>query len=124
MPKSTVSRRVSELEARLGVAVAPAHDAQAEPDRRRPDRTTTTARASSGEIEEAERAVSSLQERPRGRLRVTTPANFGFLAPIVTDFLRRYPEVSIELVSTTRRWISSRSDSTWRFAPARSRTRR
>ncbi len=102
MPKSTVSRRVSELEARLASRLL-----------QRTTRKLSLTDAGriyydycariAGEIEAAERAVSSLQERPRGRLRVTTPANFGFLAPIVTDFLRRYPEVSIELVSTTRR---------------------
>ena len=102
MPKSTVSRRVSELEARLASRLL-----------QRTTRKLSLTDAGrtyydycariAAEIEEAERAVSSLQERPRGRLRVTTPANFGFLAAIVADFLRRYPEVSIELVSTTRR---------------------
>src|SRR6185503_15719951 len=55
------------------------------------------------EIEEAERAVSSLQTAPRGLLRVTAPVNFGFLAPIIGDYLRRYPEVQLELFATGRR---------------------
>ena len=56
-----------------------------------------------GEIEDAERAVSSLQATPRGLLRVTAPINIAFLGPIVSDYLARYPEVRLELFCTTRR---------------------
>src|SRR5439155_17059289 len=55
-----------------------------------------------GEIEEAERAVSSLQETPRGLLRVTAPVNAAYLGPIVSDYLERYPEVRLELFCTGR----------------------
>jgi DNA-binding transcriptional LysR family regulator len=101
MPKSTVSRKVSELEERLKSRLL--------------QRTTRklsltdvgrtyyehSARIVS-EIEDAERAVSSLQGTPRGLLRVTAPINAAFLGPIVSDFLQRYREVQLELFCTGR----------------------
>jgi DNA-binding transcriptional LysR family regulator len=101
MPKSTVSRKVSELEERLKARLL--------------QRTTRKLSLTDAgriyydysarivnEIEDAERAVSSLQEIPRGLLRVTAPLNVAYLAPIVSDFLKRYPEVELELFSTGR----------------------
>ena len=101
MPKSTVSRKVSELEERLGARLL--------------QRTTrklsltevgTTyyqhAARVVAEAEEAELAVTRLQSMPRGQLRVTTPLNFDYFAPIVASFLVRYPEVDVELVGTDR----------------------
>ena len=102
MPKSTVSRKVAELEERL--------------DARLLNRTTRKLSLTDvgrtyydycarivGEVEDAERAVSSLQEAPRGLLRVTAPLNMSFLAPIVSDYLGRYREVQLEFFATTRR---------------------
>jgi DNA-binding transcriptional LysR family regulator len=54
------------------------------------------------EMEDAERAVSSLQATPRGLLRVTAGINSTWLGPIVRDFLKRYPEVRLELYCTGR----------------------
>jgi DNA-binding transcriptional LysR family regulator len=54
------------------------------------------------EIEDAERAVSNLQETPRGLLRVTTGSNAAYLGPIISEYLKRYPEVRIELFCTGR----------------------
>jgi DNA-binding transcriptional LysR family regulator len=101
MPKSTVSRKVSDLEERLKSRLL--------------QRTTRKLSLTDvgrtyyeycarilGEIEDAERAVSSLQEVPRGLLRVTAPVNAAFLGPIVSDFLERYPEVRVELLCTGR----------------------
>ena len=101
MPKSTVSRKVSELEERLKSRLL--------------QRTTRTLSLTDvgrtyydycarivAEIEDAERAVSRLQETPRGLLRVTAPVNFAFLGTIVSDYLKRYPEVRIDLFCTTR----------------------
>ena len=81
MPKSTVSRKVSELEARFKSRLL--------------QRTTRKLSLTDvgrtyydycarivGEIEDAERAVSTLQDAPRGFLRVTAPINVGFLGPI------------------------------------------
>lgn len=101
VPKSTVSRRVSELEERLGARLL--------------QRTTRKlhltdvgqtfyqhARRVVAEVEEAERAVADLQQTPRGLIRVTIPLNFGFLAPLVASFMERHPEVEVELVGTDR----------------------
>ena len=101
MPKSTVSRKVTELEARLEARLL--------------DRTTRKVSLTDvgrtyydycarivGEIEDAERAVTNLQEVPRGLLRVTTGSNAAFLGPILNDYIKRYPEVRVEVFCTGR----------------------
>lgn len=101
MPKSTVSRRVSELEARLRTRLL--------------QRTTRRLGLTDAgrtyfeycarivaEVEEAERAVTSLQEHPVGLLRVTAPLSFAFLGTFVAEFLGRYPQADVELVCTDR----------------------
>jgi DNA-binding transcriptional LysR family regulator len=102
MPKSSVSRKVSELEERLKARLL--------------QRTTRKLSLTDvgrtyydycarivAEVEDAERAVSSLQGTPRGLLRVTAPTNFRVLGPIVGDYLKRYPDVRLELFCTGRR---------------------
>jgi DNA-binding transcriptional LysR family regulator len=101
MPKSTVSRKVSELEERLGARLLQRTTrklALTDVGRTYFDHATRVV----AELEEAERAVTRMQETPRGLLRVTIPLNFGFLAPIVATFMRRYPEVQLELIGTDR----------------------
>lgn len=51
------------------------------------------------QVEDAERAASDLQTAPRGLLRTTASASFGVrrLAPVIADYLAKYPDVSIEL---------------------------
>jgi len=55
-------------------------------------------------VEEAKNAAGALQTAPRGRLRINAPVSFGLLhlAPVVTDFLRRFPDVSVELLVNDR----------------------
>lgn len=50
-------------------------------------------------LADAERAITDLHEVPRGRLKLTAPVTYGEnqLAPLVNDFLRRYPELEINL---------------------------
>jgi DNA-binding transcriptional LysR family regulator len=101
MPKSSVSRKVAELEERLGARLL-----------QRTTRKLSLTDAGRtyyeycarivGEIEDAERAVSRLQETPRGLLRVTAPVNFAFFGPIIGDYLQRHPEVRLELYCTGR----------------------
>lgn len=101
MPKSTVSRKVSELEERLGARLLQRTTrklALTDVGRTYFEHATRVV----SELEEAERAVTRMQETPRGLLRVTIPLNFGFLAPIVASFMRRYPEVQLELTGTDR----------------------
>jgi len=53
-----------------------------------------------GEIEQAEASAASNQTEPRGQLVVTAPLTFGrmFVAPLVLDFLARYPQVSARML--------------------------
>ena len=101
MPKSTVSRKVSELEERLGARLL--------------QRTTRKLSLTEvgqafyrhavrvvAEAEEAELVVGRMQEVPRGHLRITTPLNFGYLGSTVVSFLEHYPEVQIEVVCADR----------------------
>jgi DNA-binding transcriptional LysR family regulator len=102
MPKSTVSRKVSELEARVGARLL--------------QRTTRTLSLTDvgrvyyehcvrivAEIEEAQLAVAQLESTPRGLLRVTVPLGLAILGPILAEYLARYPDVRIELLCTDRR---------------------
>jgi DNA-binding transcriptional LysR family regulator len=101
MPKSTVSRKVTELEERLKARLL-----------QRSTRKLSLTDAGRTyydycarivvELEDAERAVSRLQEAPRGLLRVTAVTNASWLGSIVGDFLKRYPEVRLELSCTGR----------------------
>lgn len=51
------------------------------------------------ELDEAETLITSGHSEPKGTLRVTVPAAFGRLhvAPLVPEFLRRYPELRLSL---------------------------
>lgn len=49
-----------------------------------------------------DRAATSLQQTPRGRLRITVPASTQFLAPFITDYLRRCDGVQIDILFTDR----------------------
>ncbi len=50
-------------------------------------------------IDNAEQEVSVLQGEPRGTLRVNSPMSFGVLhvAPAITDFMNRYPDVFVDM---------------------------
>jgi DNA-binding transcriptional LysR family regulator len=101
MPKSTVSRKVTELEARLKARLLNRTTRKVsltDVGRTYYDYCTRIA----AEIEDAERAVNNLQEIPRGVLRVTTGPNVAFLAPILNDYMKRYPEVRVEVFCTGR----------------------
>lgn len=101
LPKSTVSRKVSELEGRLAARLL--------------QRTTRRlgltdagralyeyAARIVADVEEAGRAVNRLQETPRGLLRVTAPVSLGFLGRMIGSFLAKYPEVQVDMVCTDR----------------------
>lgn len=101
MPKSTVSRKVSELEERLGARLLQRTTRQLS--------LTDAGRAYYRhaarvivELDEAERAVTRMQEVPRGALRVTTPINVAYLGRLFTTFLKQFPEVTLEMVCTQR----------------------
>lgn len=54
------------------------------------------------ELEKIEAPVSRRDEEPQGILKVTMPASFGRqnIAPVMPKFLKRYPEVRLNLVMT------------------------
>ncbi len=55
-------------------------------------------------LAEAEQALTSLQQVPRGKLRLTAPIVYGekTIAPLVTDFMVRYPELEVEIQLSNR----------------------
>jgi DNA-binding transcriptional LysR family regulator len=56
------------------------------------------------DIEEAEAEASALQVSPRGLLRIAAPVTFSVLhvAPALSDYMTRYPEVSVDIVISDR----------------------
>ena len=113
MPKTTVSRKIAELEGQLGVQLL-----------QRTTRTLALTDAGAAFVEEAEgviarlesaaAAVTELHAEPRGRVRITTTIPLGeqFLAPIVADFLEAYPavEVMVHLTDRTVDLVAERFD--------------
>lgn len=103
LPKSTVSRKLAQLEERLGVRLV----------------QRTTRKLALTEIGEAyyercarivadvmsaEQLVTDMQATPRGRLRVTSSVDFAtkWFGDIIASFLEKYPDINIELEATDR----------------------
>lgn len=103
MPKSTLSRRISDLEDELGVRLL--------------NRTTrklyltdvgreflvhcqTVVAAASA----AEQVTQFVQEKPRGKVRISSPyaISQSLLVQILPEFMARYPDVSLDLVMTNK----------------------
>lgn len=104
VPKSKLSRRIKNLEERLGVRLVQRSTRRfvlTDVGRRYYDHC----RAMLVEAEAAQEVIDTLQAAPRGRLRVTCPIGLlGFhVADMLADFLSRYPEVSLQLEATNRR---------------------
>ena len=98
VPKSTLSKRVADLEAHLGVRLI--------------ERSTRTLRATQegevlaaradrllGEAEDIRRALGESGGTPRGHLRLAVPQSFGnvMLGAIAADFRKLHPEVTLEV---------------------------
>lgn len=101
IPKSTISRKVSELEERLGVRLLQRTTRKiglTDPGRIYFDYAARIV----SDIEEAERSVIDMQEVPRGLLRITAPVGFSFLGGMVTSFLRENPHVEVAMTCTDR----------------------
>jgi DNA-binding transcriptional LysR family regulator len=98
LPKSSVSRRVTELEEQLGVQLL-----------HRTTRKLALTEAGRSYYEQAEKALTELQAaaesatgmdtEARGIVRITAPVDIGVmgLADIVAEFVREYPEIHVEL---------------------------
>ena len=103
VPLATVSRKVNELEAHLGikllvrttrkVALTDVGSAYVASTRRILD-----------EIDETERIAAGEFHVPRGELILTAPILFGRLhiLPIVTEFLAAYPQINVRMLLTDR----------------------
>jgi DNA-binding transcriptional LysR family regulator len=103
IPLPTISRKVSELEARLGarlllrttrkLALTEAGTAY-----------VAAARRILEQVDEAERSAAGEYDTPRGQLVLTAPILFGRLRilPVVTDFLAAYPDIAVRLLLSDR----------------------
>ena len=102
-PLATVSRRVAELEERLGtrlllrsargLALTDAGTAY-----------VVACRRILEQVAEAERTAAGEFSTPKGLLTLTSPIVFGrlHLLPVIADFLKAYPEVDVRLEQSDR----------------------
>jgi len=103
MSRATVSAQVQALEAKLGVRLL-----------QRSTRAVVLTEAGAAyfqsligiipQVREAERAALSYQEEVVGRLKMTVPPEFAQLhmAPVIAEFLKRNPSVSIDVTFSHR----------------------
>ncbi|MEG5545232.1 LysR family transcriptional regulator [Enterobacter asburiae] len=104
LPKSRLSRRIAQLEERLGVRLI----------HRTTRQFTVTevgqtfyqhCKAMMVEAEAAEEAVAALQAEPRGVVRITCPITLlhVHVGPMLARFMARYPGINLQLEATNRR---------------------
>ena len=104
VPKSRLSKRVAQLEDRLGVRLL----------QRTTRRFVVTevgerfyahCRAVLEEAQAAQDAVDELRTEPRGVVRLSCPVSLAqtVLAHVLPDFLAQYPKVQVRLLSSNRR---------------------
>jgi DNA-binding transcriptional LysR family regulator len=99
LSRSAVSKAVIDLETELGAQLLVRTTRSASP-------TESglayyeKAVAILADVEEADAMVGRLNGEPRGLLRVNAPMSFGtlYLAPVLADFMEKYPELKIQLV--------------------------
>lgn len=55
-------------------------------------------------VEEADASMSARRAKPEGRMRLTAPVTYGRLhvAPVVSEFLEKYPQVAVDLLLLDR----------------------
>lgn len=97
MPKSTVSVRIAELEARLGVALVHRTTRQVQPTPAGEAYYAAAAR-SIADLQSAEAEVSQAQSAPSGTLRITSAgADTGNVSQFIAEYLALYPQVHVDL---------------------------
>ena len=101
IPLATVSRKISELESHLGTRLL--------------IRSTRSLKLTDAgesyvvackrileDLEAAEQSASGEYRAPKGNMIITAPVLFGrlFILPIVTEFLKAYPDINLKLLLT------------------------
>lgn len=104
VPKSTVSRRVSALEAALGVRLIRRTTRKLSLTEEGTSYYEKTARALEA-IDEAGRAVADMDGEPRGLVRISAPVDIGndILADLVPRFVKEHELITVEVQLTGRR---------------------
>jgi DNA-binding transcriptional LysR family regulator len=98
VPKSTLSKRVADLEAHLGVRLIERSTRMLRPTQ---EGEVLVARADRllGEAEDIRRALGESGGTPRGHLRLAVPQVIGnlMIGPIAASFRKLHPEVTLEI---------------------------
>jgi DNA-binding transcriptional LysR family regulator len=103
MSPPAVTRTIATLEEHLGVMLFHRTTRQVKPT----DagiRFLEDCRRILADLHEAEESVAGAHRAPRGKLSVTASSRFGYLyvAPLLNEFLERYPEVSVQTLFVDR----------------------
>jgi DNA-binding transcriptional LysR family regulator len=98
LSKATVSKRVAELEAALGVGLV-ARTTRRAALTEAGERTLARALRILEEADAAREEAAEARQSPKGRLRIAAPITFGVrhLAAHLPDFLRAYPDIDLDL---------------------------
>lgn len=104
IPKSTIARRIDELEASLGVRLLQRSTRQlslTEVGRAYYERCRRIVE----DIDDASASVSSHQREPQGKLRFTTTSQLAdaYIGQWAVEYLQRYPRVELDMFLTGRR---------------------
>ena len=104
IPVATLSRRIARLEKRVGVRLferTTRHFALTVPGRRYLEHCERIVQDAAA----ARDMLREVSERPKGHLRLSMPVEFGFslIAPIIGEFTRNYPDVTIDVELSARR---------------------
>ncbi|MGE8189733.1 LysR substrate-binding domain-containing protein [Pseudomonas sp. NPDC086278] len=104
IPKSRLSRRIAELEERLGARLLQRTTRQLKLTAVG-ERYLRHCQAMLLEAEMADEAVASMSNEPRGRLRVSCPVGLAheMLPSVISDFLEKFPQVQLEVLLLNRR---------------------
>lgn len=100
---SAVSRHVAELEKSLGVTLLRRTTRKVSPTQLGRQYLPRAA-AILQEIEHLNSETAATDQVPRGKLKITAPPGVGadWIAPLVVDFVEKYPEIELELELTGR----------------------
>jgi DNA-binding transcriptional LysR family regulator len=104
IPKSRLSRRIAELEERLGARLLQRTTRQLNLTAVG-ERYLRHCQAMLLEAEMADEAVASMSSEPRGRLRVSCPVGLAheILPGVISNFLAKFPQVQLEMMLLNRR---------------------